>query len=163
MTHSKPRGMAEPVRLWIETSHHAAFRCGGWAFLVHDGKGLSGMAGGDRNITPERNVLAGLTQALKDAPAGAAVQVSSANAAITTLPRKMAGFAAEPPLLDLDLWAQISTALGARTVTFAAAANQPKTPTAFAAAWAELARDKGKATGPFKSAIPRTNLAKAGV
>ena len=155
--------MTETVRIWIETSHHAAFRCGGWAFVLHDGKGLSGMAGGDRSVTPERNVLAGLAQALKDAPAGAPVQVASANPAIAGLTRRMAGFAAEPPALDLDLWAQLSTALKARPVAFAAAASQPKTPTAFTAAWAELARDKAKATGPFRSAIPRTNLAKAGV
>ena len=155
--------MADIVRIWIETSHHAAFRCGGWAFVLHDGKGLSGMAGGERGVTPERTALAGLAQALKDAPAGAAVQVASANPAITALTRRMAGFPAEPPLLDLDLWAQLSTALKARPVTFAVALVEPKTPTAFAAAWAELARDKAKATGPFKSAIPRTNLAKAGV
>ena len=37
----------------------------------------------------------------------------------------------------------------------------PRTPTAFAAAWAELAMDKAKATGPFAAAIPKTNLAKA--
>jgi hypothetical protein len=155
--------MSETVRIWIETSHHAAFRCGGWAFVLHDGKGLSGMAGGDRNTTPHRMVLAGVAQALKDAPAGIAVQVSSANPAISGLARRMAGFAAEPPQIDLDLWAPLTTALKGRVVTFAASVNEPKTPTAFAAAWAELARDKGKATGPFKSAIPRTNLAKAGV
>jgi hypothetical protein len=155
--------MAETVRIWIETSHHAAFRCGGWAFVLHDGTGLSGMAGGDRSVTPERNLLAGMAQALKDAPSWAEVRFASANPAINALPRRMAGFAAEPPLLDLDLWAQLSTALAARPVAFAAAASQPRTPTAFAAAWAELARDKAKAAGPFKSAIPRTNLAKAGV
>ena len=155
--------MTDIVRIWIETSHHAAFRCGGWAFVLYDGKGLSGMAGGDRSVTPERTVLAGLAQALKDAPAGASIQVFSANPAISGLARRMAGFAAEPPLLDLDLWAQVSTGLKARSVTFAVAVVQPKTPTAFAAAWAELARDKAKATGAFKSPIPRTNLAKAGV
>lgn len=155
--------MAEPVRIWIETSHHAAFRCGGWAFVLHDGMGLSGMAGGDRNTTPQRVLLAGLTQALKDAPVGAAVQVASADPTVANLPRRIAGFAAEPPLLDLELWAPLQAALAARPVAFAAATSQPRTPTAFAAAWAELARDKGKATGPFKSAIPRNNLAKAGV
>ena len=154
--------MADTVRIWIETSHHAAFRCGGWAFVLHDGKGLSGMAGGDRTVTAERTALAGLAAALKDAPADAAVHVTSANPAISALPRRLAGFAAEPPLLDLDLWAQIGAALKVRAVTFAAAADAPRTPTAFAAAWAELARDKAKATGAFSSPIPRTNLAKAG-
>jgi hypothetical protein len=36
-------------------------------------------------------------------------------------------------------------------------------PAAFAAAWAELARDKVKAKGSFSAPIPRVNLAKAGV
>ena len=157
------RRMADTVRIWIETSHHAAFRCGGWAFVAQDGAAVTGMAGGDRNLTPERNRLAGLAQALKDARPGASVQLLSADPAIAALPRRIAGFATDPPALDLDLWAPIQVALAARPVTFAAAASQPRTPTAFAAAWAELARDKGKATGPFRSPIPRSNLAKAGV
>jgi hypothetical protein len=40
-------------------------------------------------------------------------------------------------------------------------AAEPRTPCAFAAAWAELAMDKAKATGPFSAAIPKPNLAKA--
>ncbi len=39
----------------------------------------------------------------------------------------------------------------------------PGAPSAFAAAWAELARDKAKTKGPFLSPIPKVNLAKAGV
>ena len=34
---------------------------------------------------------------------------------------------------------------------------------AFAAAWAELTRGKAKTAGAFRSAIPKPNLAKAGV
>jgi hypothetical protein len=47
-------------------------------------------------------------------------------------------------------------------VSFVAAKPEPRSPTAFAAAWAELARDKAKMTGAFSAPIPRTNLAKAG-
>jgi hypothetical protein len=154
--------MADVIRIWVETSHHPAFRCGGWAFVRKDAEGLDGAAGGDRHITPERAVLAGLAEALKGLPAGAAVEVQTGNAQIAALPGRIAGFSSgeEPPSENLDLWAQLTTAL--KTVRIAPTASRPGTPTAFAAAWAELARDKAKATGPFRSPIPKPNLAKAG-
>jgi hypothetical protein len=61
---------------------------------------------------------------------------------------------------DLDLWAQLLTAAKGRTIEIAAAKPEPRTPLAFVAAWAELARDKAKATGAFTASIPKTNLAK---
>jgi ribonuclease HI len=155
--------MADTVRIWIETSHHPAFRCGGWAFVRKDAGGLSGAAGGDRSVTPERAMLAGLAEALKGLPEGAAVEVQTSNAQIAALPGRIAGFGSgeEPPVENLDLWAQLATAL--KTVHIQLAANRPGTPIAFAAAWAELARDKAKATGAFRSTIPKPNLLKAGV
>jgi hypothetical protein len=154
--------MAETIQIWVETSHHAAFRCGGWAFVRKDAEGLSGAAGGDRSLTPERAVLAGLAQALQGLPAGATVEVRTSNPQIATLPGRIAGFTSgeEPPHENLDLWAHLTTSL--RSVRIGRAENQPGTPTAFATAWAELARDKAKATGPFRSPIPKPNLAKAG-
>jgi hypothetical protein len=41
-------------------------------------------------------------------------------------------------------------------------AASPGSPTAFAAGWAALARDKAR-DGAFSAAIPKRNLAKAGV
>lgn len=154
--------MADIVRIWVETSHHAAFRSAGWAFVRRDADGLSGAAGGERHVTPERAVLAGLAEALKSLPAGAAVEVHTASADLAALPARIAGFTAgeDPPSEDLDLWAQLATAL--KSVRILPAANRPGTPSAFATAWAELARDKAKATGPFRSPIPKPNLAKAG-
>ena len=154
--------MAESIQIWVEASHHAAFRCGGWAFVRKDAEGLSGAAGGDRSVTPERAVLAGLEQALKGLPAGASVEVHTSSPQIAALPGRIAGFTSgsEPPTENLDLWAQLTTAL--KSVRIGRAGNRPGTPTAFAAAWAELARDKAKATGPFRSPIPKPNLAKAG-
>jgi hypothetical protein len=38
----------------------------------------------------------------------------------------------------------------------------PKTPAAFAAAWADLAQGRAKDKGSFQAAIPKPNLAKAG-
>lgn len=150
--------MTTSTHIWVETSHHPAFRCAGWAFVRQDGAELSGAAGGERHVTPERAVLAGLAEALKGLAAGAAVEVRTGNRQIAALPGRIAGFAAgeDPPAEDLDLWAQLSTAL--KTVRIVAAP-----PNAFAAAWAELARDKAKATGGFRSPIPKPNLAKAGV
>ena len=48
----------------------------------------------------------------------------------------------------------------ARTPSFAIARPSKTSPTGFAAAWAELARDKANAQGAFVSAIPKPNLAK---
>lgn len=155
--------MADAARLWIETDHHPAFKVGGWAYVLHDGRGVAGAAGGERDTTAERSALTGLVQALTAAPAGKPLVVASASALVLAIPRRIAGFAEAPPALDLDLWAPLSTALDARAASFAIAASRPKTPTAFVAAWAELARDKAKSGGPFKSPIPKTNLAKAGV
>jgi hypothetical protein len=154
--------MAETIQIWVETSHHPAFRCGGWAFVRKDAAGLAGAAGGSRAVTPERAVLAGLVEALSGLPSGAAAIVQTSSAQIAALPARIAGFTSGegPPADDLDLWAQLTTAL--KSVQVRLAANRPGTPTAFALAWAELARDKAKATGPFRSPIPKPNLAKAG-
>jgi len=154
--------MADPIRIWLETDHQAAFRAGGWAFVLAEGRALSGAAGGERSASPERIALAGVVAAMRDVPAGAAVELSSASRAVLMVPHRLAAAADDPPTEDLELWAQVSTALKGRSVRFAPTANAPKTPTAFAAAWAELARDKAK-RAPFQAPIPKVNLAKAGV
>jgi hypothetical protein len=149
--------MADLIRIWLETSHHPAFRCGGWAFVRRDASGLSGAAGGDRHVTLEHATLTALAEALKGAPSDAEVAVLTGNRQILALPARIAGFAqSDPPSEDLDLWAQISTALKSVRIS-------PAPTNAFAAAWAELARDKAKASGGFRAPIPKPNLAKAGV
>jgi ribonuclease HI len=157
--------MSDIIRLWVEISHHSAFRSGGWGYVRAEGRALTGAAGGERTPSPDRIALAALLAALKDLPPNAAVEVHSATARIAGAGRRVAELEAggEPPAEDLELWAQLSAALKAHPARFAAAANQLRTPTAFAAAWAELARDKAKAAGAFRAAIPKTNLAKAGV
>jgi hypothetical protein len=154
--------MAESIQIWVEVSHHAAFRCGGWAFVRRDAEGLSGGAGGDRSVTPETAVLTGLADALKGLAPAAAVEVHTSSPQIAALPGRIAAFGSgeEPPTEHLALWAQLATALKSTQVR--RAESRPGTPTAFAAAWAELARDKAKATGAFRSPIPKPNLAKAG-
>ena len=155
---------SDPLRIWARSAHHKAFKCGGWAF-VRAGAELSGQAGGERNTRPERMALAGLVAALKDAPAGAA-SIELGDAALIRAARKLAaGQAFEPedaPTEDLDLWAQLTTTLKGRAVTFKL--GQPTgfagDPGGFAQAWADLGMDKAKAAGAFASAIPKPNLAK---
>ncbi|HEY9236580.1 MAG TPA: ribonuclease H, partial [Phenylobacterium sp.] len=66
----------------------------------------------------------------------------------------------DAPTEDLDLWAALTAALTGRKTSFALAGPSKASPTGFAAAWAELARDKANAQGTFISAIPKPNLAK---
>jgi hypothetical protein len=156
--------MSDNIRIWVEISHSTAFRAGGWAFVRAEGSALSGAAGGERTASPDAIALAGILAAFKDLPSKASVELLSATPRIAGAGRKVAELDAggEGAEEDLALWAQLSAELKVRSVRFGAAANQPRTPTAFATAWAELARDKSK-TSPFKAAIPKTNLAKAGV
>jgi hypothetical protein len=135
---------AMTIEIWIETAHHAAFRVGGWAFVRRDGAETSGTAGGARQITAQRNLFQAVLAALKDVPAGAAVILRTSHVIPT-----------EQPEEDADLWTALQAQLAARKVqALRGPANK------FAHAWAELARDKAKASGPFASAIPKTNLTK---
>ena len=155
---------AEPVRIWLEASHHPAFRVGGWAWVRAEAGAVSGWAGGARGVDAERAALLALAAALKaEAGAGRAVRVMTASAGVAAIPARIAAAEAggEAPAADLELWAQAMAALG-RDVEIVPAATGPGTPGAFAQAWAELARDKAKG-GAFLSAIPKPNLAKAGV
>lgn len=156
--------MSNPIRIWARSNHHAAFRCGGWAWVRADAEPI-GQAGGERNTTAARMALAALAAALKEAPQGP-ITLDLADATLARAVRRLAqgpAFTAQDaPTEDLDLWAALTTALAGRAVTFVPAVAEPfkGSPAAFAQAWAELARDKAKAAGPFAAAIPRANLAK---
>jgi len=155
-----------PTRIWARASHHAAFRCGGWAWVRDEGRaGPAGQAGGERNTTAARVALAGLAAALKDAPKGDLALDLADRALVVAVRRLTVGPAFtsdEAPTEDLDLWAQLSTALARRAVTVSLASGEAFKggPEGFAQAWAELAQDKAKAAGPFTAAIPKANLAK---
>jgi len=157
--------MSAPIRIWLEIAHHAAFRVGGWAFVRADAGGVSGAAGGERQIDLERAGLAGLLAALRDVSAGASVELFTASPDLLAVPRRIAAAEAseDPPAANLDLWASVSTELRRLKVTARRAERAPQSPTAFAAAWADLARDRAKDKGAFKAPIPKPNLAKAGV
>lgn len=151
------------ARIWIQTSHHQAFKCGGWAFVRNIGGEVAGQAGGERYTTPQRMALAGLLAALKGVPKGeVAIQIDNGAvariAALIAAGRPPQG--EEAPAEDLDLWAALTAALSGAKPSFAIAQPSKASPTGFAAAWAELARDKANAQGPFVSAIPKPNLAK---
>jgi len=150
-----------PIRIWTQSSHHLAFRVGGWAHVRQHEGALTGAAGGARDTTAERAALAGLVEALKNLPPGPlAIHTDSPQVLGPVRALAMGDPGATPPESDLDLWAPIATGLKGRDLTFVRVAPTPETPQAFAAAWAELARDKAKAQGPFVSPIPKPNLAK---
>ena len=150
-----------PSQIWVSAAHHSSFRCGGWASLRrHDGA-VTGAAGGERNTTAQRMALAGLVSALRGLPPGAdqVIRIQTTSPEAGSLAEVLAGRA--QPEDDLDLWAQIATASRGYRLELARVAAKPDTPTAFADAWANLAMDKAKATGPFTATIPKANLAKA--
>jgi hypothetical protein len=157
--------MTDQTRIWLEVAHHAAFRVAGWGLVRLDAAGVSGFAGGERQADAERSGLAGLAAALADLPPGARVELNTSSRDLLSIPQRIADAAsgANPPTDNLDLWAQVTSALARLSVRFRASEAAPKSPTAFAAAWADLGRDRAKDRGPFRSAIPRSNLAKAGL
>ena len=57
--------------IWIQTSFHTAFKCGGWAYVRRIGGDVYGQAGGERYTSPQRMALGALIAALKDLPPGA--------------------------------------------------------------------------------------------
>jgi hypothetical protein len=128
------------VRIWLAATHHAAFLNGGWAFVWVDGAERRGAAGGERRTTREKMAAAGLAAALRDLPKGAPVVLHAA--------------AADGPLLA------DAVSRADRPIQLVRLAPDPKTPLAFAAAWADLAGDKAKMSGAFNATIPKPNLAK---
>ncbi|CAN7263053.1 hypothetical protein LJR225_001263 [Phenylobacterium sp. LjRoot225] len=157
--------MTTPITLWLEISHHAAFRVGGWAHVRREPDGaVQGYAGGERRIDAERAALLGLIAALKDTRGAAPVQVRTTSPLVAAIPARLKAAQAgeDAPSENLDLWAQLTTALSATRVEVVAGAAQDR-PTVFAAAWAEVGRDRAKDKGNFTAAIPKPNLAKAGV
>lgn len=157
--------MSQPIRIWLEISHHAAFRVGGWAWVRADGVSVSGHAGGDKRIDAERTALAGLIAALGHTPGPQPIQLHTSSDILAAIPARISAAQAgeDPPAGNLDLWARATTVLAAAPVTIVRTIRAPREPSAFAAAWAEFARDKAKDRGPFISPIPKVNLAKAGV
>jgi hypothetical protein len=156
--------MCASVRVWLEVSHHQAFRVGGWAFVRFDANVVTGAAGGERQVDAERICLAGLAVALRDLTSGASVELVTSSSEVLAIPRRIS--AAEsgenPPADHLDLWAQVSTAFRRAGVAVRRVEPAPQSASAFAAAWSEFARDRARDKGAFMAAIPKSNLAKAG-
>jgi len=156
--------MNGPIKIWLCAAYQPVYRCGGWASVrLADGQ-RSGLAGGERNVTASRIALAGLVAALSDLPAGAAAEVQTASLELAQFADVFASLGAPTqaagPEEDLDLWARTLAATAGRRLTLVHRPAATATPLAFATAWAELARDKAKATGAFTAAIPKPNLAK---
>lgn len=156
--------MTRTVRTWLSISHHTAFRVGGWAFVREDAGALTGWAGGERRIDAERAALLGLIAALRGLEGASKTRLHTASAQAAAIPARIKAAEAgdNVPTENLDLWAAAKTALAAAKVEIVRDTAAPGTPAAFTAGWAEFARDKAKA-GTFTHAIPKPNLAKAGV
>lgn len=157
--------MPAPVRIWLELAHHPAFRVGGWAYVRQHAGVVTGAAGGERRIEAEAAVLAALAAALRDLEPGADVELRTSSPQLLAIPGRMAAAEAgeDAPTDNLDRWAQVATAIRPIDLRVIPQAIAPGTPGAFAAAWADLARDRAKDKGAFTSAIPKPNLAKAGI
>lgn len=156
------------TRLWIEIAHQAAYRTGGYAWVRQDGQGLAGAAGGARDLEAEALAARALASAVKDLPPSAAVALHLSEVALIEGVREMGARrsrgwtdAGGAPLLGAEAWALAAQALAGRGLSLVRTKPaDARTPAGFAAAWAELARDKAKAQGTFQNAIPRPNLAK---
>lgn len=156
------------LRLWIEINHQAPYRTGGWAWLRQDGKAVTGAAGGERDVDGETFCVHALGAALAGLPDDAAVALHLSDPLLiegvrTMSARRAAGWttASGDPDPDAQAWEAVAKALTGRALSLVR--TQPtdaRTPAGFAAAWAELGRDKAKTKGTFKNAIPRPNLAK---
>jgi ribonuclease HI len=156
--------MHAPVCIWLEVAHHQAFRIGGWAFVRLEAGAVSGTAGGERRIDLARTGLAALVAALRDLKPGASVELHTSSPEVLAIPRRIAGadMGENPPTDNLDLWAQAAATLRRLDVHMRPAELAPRSVSAFAAAWADLAHDRAKDKGAFSSAIPKPNLAKLG-
>jgi hypothetical protein len=147
------------LRLWIAASHDAGLGVGGWAF-VRDGAEPAGWAGGERRTTRPRMALAGFAAALKGVPAGEPLTVVAPEPDARVLHALL-----KPPATPMDdnadLRAALATVLAGRDWKLAVGDPKGPSPVAFAAAWAETAREKARSGGPFAAAIPKANLAKA--
>ncbi|MDP2214238.1 hypothetical protein [Phenylobacterium sp.] len=156
------------LKLWIEINHQAPYRTGGWAWLRQDGKAVSGAAGGDRDLDVEAFCVRALQTALTDLPAETAVALHLSEPLLiegvrTMSTRRAAGWKTEAgeDSPDAEAWEAVAKALTGRALSLVR--TQPtdaRSPAGFAAAWAELGRDKAKTKGKFKNLIPKPNLAK---
>lgn len=156
------------LRLWIEINFQAPYRTGGWAWLRQDGKAVSGAAGGERDVDAEAFCVHALRAALADLPEGAALMLHLSDPMLiegvrTMSARRSAGWTDSAGAVDpaAEAWEAVAKAMTGRTLSLVR--TQPadaRTPAGFAAAWAELGRDKAKTKGTFKNLIPRPNLAK---
>jgi len=154
--------MSGAIKIWLCAAFSPVYRCGGWASVRVDQGARRGLAGGERNTTAERIALAGLVAALRDLPPGAEVEIQTTSPDLAAFSGVIGSLGAptQPPAEDLDLWAPIIAASVGLRLTLVHAVGAPATPLAFAAAWADLSRDKAKASGAFVAAIPKPNLAK---
>jgi hypothetical protein len=158
--------MSALTQVWIEITHHAAFRYGGWAYARRMDGAVTGYAGGERNLTVQRLALMALIASASGLASGAGLKVQTSAPLVASVLRLItdppAPGSEDAPTEDLDLWAQLQGLLKGRAVTVQLVKRAPNTASAFLGAWAEVGQDKAKASasGRFSAAIPKPNMAK---
>jgi hypothetical protein len=151
------------VNIWTAAVYHAAFRCGGWAYVREGAPELAGAAGGDRNTTLEQMAFAALAASLKTLPKAATpVEIHTPHTELVGLSAHLKSRTTPQDLTAAvhGAWLTILHVAATRPIQIVYDAPVAKTPIAFVLAWADLARDKAKASGHFLNPIPKPNLAK---
>jgi hypothetical protein len=156
------------VKIWIETEHQPVYRAGGFAWLRHGAEGLSGAAGGFRDVDAEDLAARSLLSAVKGLPPGEAVALHLSEPRLIEGVRQLgarraAGWkdAEGAPLPAAETWEAVAKALAGRGLSLARIDRaDARKPASFCAAWAELGLDRAKSRGDVQNPIPRPNLAK---
>ncbi len=156
------------AKIWIETDHQPVYRAGGFAWLRQAPEGVSGAAGGFRDVDAEAHAARSLLSAIKDLPPGQAVALHLSDPLLIESvrqlgPRRAAGWkdADGAPLPAAGAWEAVAKALAGRGLSLVRTdRSDARRPASFCAAWAELGRDRAKSRGDIQNPIPKPNLAK---
>jgi ribonuclease HI len=129
-------GMSHPIEIWAHALAVPEPGYGGWAYVMRDGKALSGAAGGGRRATAQDMLLTAVLEALGKFAADRPASVRA-----NLLPDEAGA--------DPALWRRLQARPG---VGFALAADP------FLKAWADEGQKQAKTRGAFSAAIPKPNL-----
>ena len=88
------------VKIWIETEHQPVYRAGGFAWLRHGAEGLSGAAGGFRDVDAEDLAARSLLSAVKGLPPGEAVALHLSEARLIEGVRQLGALASDYSISD---------------------------------------------------------------
>lgn len=153
------------VTFWIASLCQPDPGYGGYAFVRVEDGARSGVAGGDRRTTGLKMTLTAVIRALETLsapPGGTFVTLQITDEAVALdLRRVIAGDPDFKPVLEGDLWAELTALIQPRAAQIGVVPLPVSEPAAgFAQAWADFGADAAKTRGAFKSPIPKPNLLK---